>query len=186
MEVEKILKALRHLKVETGSLACLGCGHENGCSTKGCAVIRAAIEMLEQLHDHEPVTPEEAERMGYAKVWIDYGEEGEWGIIVNGKLYATDTLEGAGFGELLEETVRGEMLDNPTGDYKIYRSALRAQANWEECDWVEPDCHGFGTVRIPNAGLRCTRCVHVFKRDLLWRSNFCPNCGARMRKENGK
>lgn len=49
MEVEKILKAMRHLKVETGSLACLGCGHENSCSTKGCAVIRAAIEALESM-----------------------------------------------------------------------------------------------------------------------------------------
>ena len=47
VEVEKILKELRRLKVETGSLACLGCGHENSCSTKGCAVIRAAIEALE-------------------------------------------------------------------------------------------------------------------------------------------
>lgn len=45
--MEEILKALRSLKVETGSLACLGCGHENSCSIKGCAVIRAAIEALE-------------------------------------------------------------------------------------------------------------------------------------------
>ena len=48
MDQKEVLKALRHLKVETGSLACLGCGHENSCSTRGCAVIRAAIEVLEQ------------------------------------------------------------------------------------------------------------------------------------------
>ena len=47
MDQKEVLKALRHLKVEIGSLACLGCGHENSCSTKGCAVIRAAIEALE-------------------------------------------------------------------------------------------------------------------------------------------
>lgn len=47
MDQKEVLKALRHLKVETGSLACLGCGHENSCSTRGCAVIRAAIEVLE-------------------------------------------------------------------------------------------------------------------------------------------
>ena len=47
MNKEEILKALRRLKVEIGSLACLGCGHENSCSTRGCAVIRAAIEVLE-------------------------------------------------------------------------------------------------------------------------------------------
>lgn len=41
------MKALRRLKVETGSLACLGCGHENGCETKGCAILRQAAEALE-------------------------------------------------------------------------------------------------------------------------------------------
>lgn len=121
MEMEKILKALRHLKVETGSLACLGCGHENSCSTKGCAVIREAIEMLEQLQDHEPVTPEEAKHMDYDKVWISYGESGEWGIVVNGLLYSIDTLEGAGFVDMLQDAVRGEDMTRPTGNYKLYR-----------------------------------------------------------------
>ena len=40
--------ALRALKVETGSLACLGCGHENRCSIAGCAIIRRAIELLKR------------------------------------------------------------------------------------------------------------------------------------------
>ena len=57
MDQKEVLKALRHLKVETGSPACLGCGHENSCSTKGCAVIRAVIEILECIfggeHDGE-------------------------------------------------------------------------------------------------------------------------------------
>ncbi|OUO97611.1 hypothetical protein B5F36_15385, partial [Anaerofilum sp. An201] len=57
MNKEEILKALRRLKVEIGSLACLGCGHENSCSTRGCAVIRAVIEILECIfggeHDGE-------------------------------------------------------------------------------------------------------------------------------------
>ena len=60
-------------------------------------------------------------------------------------------------------------------------------ARWENCDLVEPDCHGFGTIRIPNAGVKCTNCVHAFKKDLLWRDNYCPNCGAKMdgeREEN--
>ena len=25
---------------------------------------------------------------------------------------------------------------------------------WEEADWVEPDCHGFGTIITPKAALR--------------------------------
>lgn len=52
-------------------------------------------------------------------------------------------------------------------------------AKWENCDWVEPDYHGCGTIRIPNAGMKCTNCVHVFKKDLLWVDNYCPNCGAK-------
>lgn len=59
-------------------------------------------------------------------------------------------------------------------------------AKWENCDWVEPDYHGFGTTRTPNAGMKCTNCVHVFKRDLLWKDNYCPNCGAKMDLEESR
>ena len=48
MEHEKLLAALKQLKVETGSLACLGCGYEHDCSVHGCAVLRAAVEALEK------------------------------------------------------------------------------------------------------------------------------------------
>lgn len=57
-------------------------------------------------------------------------------------------------------------------------------SRWEQCDYVEPCIHGFGTNRIKNAGMKCLNCVHVFKRDLLWTSNFCPNCGAKMDLED--
>lgn len=51
---------------------------------------------------------------------------------------------------------------------------------WEEVDWVEPDGHSFGTVRILKAGLQCNKCANVFRKKLLWKDNYCPNCGARM------
>lgn len=47
MTDEELLKALKRLKVETGSLACLGCGHEHNCSVAGCAIIREAAERVE-------------------------------------------------------------------------------------------------------------------------------------------
>ena len=53
-------------------------------------------------------------------------------------------------------------------------------ARWEECDYVEPCVHGFGTVRHPNEGLKCTNCMNVFSKKLLWKYNYCPNCGAKM------
>ena len=49
MEREELLKALWRVAPETGSLHCLGCGHEHNCSIHGCAVIRAAIEEIMQL-----------------------------------------------------------------------------------------------------------------------------------------
>lgn len=46
MRRKDLIKALDHLKIETGSIACLGCGHEHNCGTQGCAIIRAAAEEL--------------------------------------------------------------------------------------------------------------------------------------------
>ena len=48
MNKVELMKALKNLKVQTGSLACLGCGYEHGCSTRGCAIIRAAVEELKK------------------------------------------------------------------------------------------------------------------------------------------
>ena len=46
MTISKLIQALNGLKVETGSLACMGCGHEHNCSTNGCAILREAIDTL--------------------------------------------------------------------------------------------------------------------------------------------
>lgn len=48
MTPNNLVSALRRLRVETGSIACLGCGHEHGCSVHGCAIVLAAIQELEQ------------------------------------------------------------------------------------------------------------------------------------------
>lgn len=49
MKMDELIVALDRLKVETGSLACLGCGHEHNCSTHGCAIIHEAAETIEKL-----------------------------------------------------------------------------------------------------------------------------------------
>ena len=46
---EDLVAMLRHVSVETGSLACLGCGHEHNCGTRGCALIREAADRLDAL-----------------------------------------------------------------------------------------------------------------------------------------
>ena len=49
MKRADLIKALNRLKIETGSIVCLGCGHEHNCSTQGCALIRAAVEELKKM-----------------------------------------------------------------------------------------------------------------------------------------
>lgn len=45
MTYPELEKALYRLKVETGSLACMGCGYEHNCSIHGCAILREAEQM---------------------------------------------------------------------------------------------------------------------------------------------
>lgn len=54
---------------------------------------------------------------------------------------------------------------------------------WETVDWLEYDAQSCETIRCPEEGIACTRCRYVFKKDALWKRNYCPNCGARMDEE---
>nr|DAJ19901.1 MAG TPA: hypothetical protein [Siphoviridae sp. ctedi74] len=51
MRTEEILAALRRLKVETGSLVCMGCGREHDCGIHGCRIVREAADLIEKLTD---------------------------------------------------------------------------------------------------------------------------------------
>lgn len=46
MTDKELIKALSCLKVETESLACMGCGHEHNCGIYGCAIIREAEDSI--------------------------------------------------------------------------------------------------------------------------------------------
>ena len=48
MRDEDLLAALRRLKVQTGSLVCLGCGREHNCGIHGCAILRETIAFVEK------------------------------------------------------------------------------------------------------------------------------------------
>ena len=48
MSDRELIAALRRLKVQTGSLACLGCGHEHNCGIHGCMILREMIAWLER------------------------------------------------------------------------------------------------------------------------------------------
>lgn len=46
MKDQELVSAIRRLKVNTGSLACMGCGHEHNCGVSGCAVMREAADRI--------------------------------------------------------------------------------------------------------------------------------------------
>ena len=48
MSDNDLIAALRRLKVQTGSLVCLGCGREHNCGIHGCAILREAIAFVEK------------------------------------------------------------------------------------------------------------------------------------------
>ena len=49
MEFYELAKALRAMKVETGSLVCLGCRNEDNCGIKGCAILVQAASAIDIL-----------------------------------------------------------------------------------------------------------------------------------------
>ena len=65
MTTDKVLAAIKRLRVETGSLACLGCGHEHDCGIHGCAILREAANLIERLEK------EKAALLVYAKSRCD-------------------------------------------------------------------------------------------------------------------
>ena len=53
MKTQEIIKALRRIAVNTGTLNCLGCGYEHSCGVHGCRMLREAADRLEQLQNNQ-------------------------------------------------------------------------------------------------------------------------------------
>lgn len=85
-------------------------------------------EMPTLTPQNEPLTQADLDSMDYDKVWIDYGDDGEWALVVNGRIYCLAVLEGAGFEDILREELGGETLDRPSGDYTVYRRPPEGEA----------------------------------------------------------
>ena len=64
-----LIIALKRMKVETGSLVCLGCAYEHNCGVHGCRILRETVSMLEDVR-LRPIGDEESilfctESVGY-------------------------------------------------------------------------------------------------------------------------
>ena len=88
MTTNDLLEALARLRVETGSLACLGCGHEHNCSTHGCAILRAAADLIERL------TAENAKAEAERNALLPYAKEYGCETCKNEKACFVQTREG--------------------------------------------------------------------------------------------
>lgn len=78
-----------------------------------------------------PLTQEDLNTMHFDRVWIAYPPQYEEdlgsyeeGVVLYGRLYSLETLEGAGFEELLQDAMDGETLDRPSGEYQVFRHRL--------------------------------------------------------------
>ena len=52
MTNNELAEFLRNMKVETGSLLCLGCGHEHNCGIHGCVILSMAADALGNSERH--------------------------------------------------------------------------------------------------------------------------------------
>ena len=63
MKDKDLVSAIRRLKVETGSLACMGCGHEHNRGVSGCAVMREAADRIVNQRTHIAALQQEIEKL---------------------------------------------------------------------------------------------------------------------------
>lgn len=72
--VNSLLADLKRLKVETGSLACMGCGREHNCGVHGCAVLREAADVLQEYVDRSKRYADEVMALRERQRWIPVTE----------------------------------------------------------------------------------------------------------------
>ena len=122
-------EAARILDPET-SLEALA-AYAGDCEARQAAIVEACrmgAIALRAMPPSEPLTAEQLRRMHFERVWFVYpsqyeGDTGgcEEGVVLYGKLYSIDTLEGAGFEEMLLDADRGDDPDRPSGNYQVFR-----------------------------------------------------------------
>ena len=75
MRDQELVNAIRRLKVETGSLACMGCGHEHNCGVSGCAVMREAADRIANQSTNIAALQQEIEKLrAQMPRWIPVAE----------------------------------------------------------------------------------------------------------------
>ena len=63
MKDKDLVNAIRRLKVETRSLASIGCGHGHNCGVSGCAIMREAADRIANQSTHIAALQQEIEKL---------------------------------------------------------------------------------------------------------------------------
>ena len=63
MKDKDLVNAIRRLKVETRSLACIGCGHGHNCGVSGCAIMREAADRIANQSTHIAALQQDIEKL---------------------------------------------------------------------------------------------------------------------------
>ena len=74
MKVGDIIQALRRMKVETGSLMCMGCNDERNCGIHGCVIMNMAADRLANDQTHIAALQKEIEQLRSGRRWIPVTE----------------------------------------------------------------------------------------------------------------
>lgn len=63
MKDKDLVNAIRRLKVEPRSLACIGCGHGHNCGVSGCAIMREAADRIANQSTYIAALQQEIEKL---------------------------------------------------------------------------------------------------------------------------
>ena len=181
--MDGLLQALKRLRVETGGMACLGCGHERDCGVRGCAIIRKAVERLSGMPraDHSastdkmvPLTLEQLREMDGQPVWIvEQPDWGHWELSEDADDYFSDRDPG----------LYGLTYPDPEGKGGIHKLGWIAYAYppdhidreaWT-AEWVDND-------KSEEMMCKCSKCGYPVS--YFWgKTEICPGCGRAMTPE---
>ena len=136
------------------SIVAEGLAIQDAVRTVEHGVVEGQEAMTALTPPNGPLTQADLDAMDYDKVWIDYGDDGEWALVVSGRIYALAVLEGAGFEDILRDEVGGEPMDRPSGNYTVYRRPP------EGGDSVEQDSllTALRRLRVETGSLPCLGC----------------------------
>lgn len=104
-------------------------------------------QFMRDMLGEKPLQKNDLEKMDFQRVWIAYPAEantdlmdnGEWALVYHGMIFDIESLEGAGFEELINDCMTGENIEQPSGEYQVYKEPHFYMNEREEGKNGEPE-----------------------------------------------